>query len=113
VLNPNEIFPEALRPLSRERVVLPSGETVLVPKSTPRFQKWTSAMGPTPKDNYNGKQFLNVDGEPKFTELAIRKIFVDAGWALSGWTPSVASNIVWITGKGLWSSPMHFGRYQR
>ena len=79
-MNPNEIFPEALRPLSRERVVLPSGETVLVPKSTPRFQKWTNAMGPTPEDSYNGKQFLNVDGEPKFAELAIRKIFVDAGW---------------------------------
>ena len=37
-------------------------------------------MGPTPEDSYNGKQFLNVDGEPKFAELAIRKIFVDAGW---------------------------------
>jgi hypothetical protein len=37
-------------------------------------------MGPTPSDSYNGKQFLNVDGEPKFAELAIRKAFADDGW---------------------------------
>jgi hypothetical protein len=89
MLNPNELYPEALRPLSRERVVLPSGETVLVPKSTPRFPKWTSAMGPKPADSYNGKQFLNVDGEPKFAELAIRKIFADEGW-----------NAVWVDSFG-------------
>jgi hypothetical protein len=88
-LNPSELYPEAFRPLSRERVILPSSETVLVPKSTPRFPKWTSAMGPKPVDSYNGKQFLNVGGEPKFAELAIRKIFADAGW-----------NAVWVDAFG-------------
>ncbi len=78
--NPDELYPEAISPLSRERVILPSNETVLMPRSIPCFPNWTGEMGLKPSNSYSGKQFLYVDGEPNVAELAIRKAFANDCW---------------------------------
>lgn len=69
-------YPELLKPVSSQRIELPSREEVEVPKSTV-FRKWT---GEIPKDTYNGKPILEFDGKIAFAELVILRIFEQAGW---------------------------------
>lgn len=47
-----------------------------VPKDTPAFLPWG---GHTILDDYNGKQVLNVGGEPGLAELAILGVMRMAG----------------------------------
>jgi hypothetical protein len=43
----------------------------------PLFRKWT---GDAPTDTYNNKPALEFNGERVFAELAILRIFEQAGW---------------------------------
>lgn len=52
--------PALLTPTTTERVLLPSGREVALPKTTPRFPKWT---GEFPWSTYGGKPILDLHGE--------------------------------------------------
>jgi len=69
---------QILRPQSMERIkLLRSGREVAIAKSTPRFRKWT---GPVPLDDFNGKPLIEFEGKVAFAELAILRVFKQAGW---------------------------------
>jgi hypothetical protein len=70
-------YPDLLKPQSCQRIALSSGREVCVPKATPLFRKWA---GELPRDTYNGKPVLEFNGERVFAELAILRIFQQAGW---------------------------------
>jgi len=55
--------PALLRPTTTERVLLPSGREEALPKTTPRFLKWT---GEFPWSTYGGKPILDLDDEPLY-----------------------------------------------
>jgi len=69
--------PEILKPTSYEPIMVLPGRVINVPKATPVFQPWSDH---TIRDDYNGKQVLNVGGEPAFAELAILWAMCGAGW---------------------------------
>jgi hypothetical protein len=70
-------YPDILRPRLYERVTLPSGCSVDVPKATIIFQKWLLEV---PSKTYGNKALLACDHELVFAELAILRIFERAGW---------------------------------
>jgi hypothetical protein len=51
--------PALLTPTTTERVLLPSGREVALPKTTPRFPKWT---GEFPWSTYGGRPILDLHG---------------------------------------------------
>ncbi len=71
------MYPKNLEPSSFETIRLFSGEEIQIPKATPCFEKWS---GDTLADTYGNKAILNFNGEPVFAELAILRIFQNAGW---------------------------------
>ena len=74
------MYPDALRPDATETFLLPrSGRREEISKATPTFVEWNDPARPV-KKTYGGKAVLDLDGEPYFAELAVRKLFVDAGW---------------------------------
>jgi hypothetical protein len=70
-------YPEILKPIGYEPIVVSSGHVINVPKATPVFLPW---RGNKILDDYNGKQVLNVGGEPAFAELAILWAMRAVGW---------------------------------
>jgi hypothetical protein len=85
------VYPSELGPLAKKRVELLSGNHVQITRFTPRLERWSERLhGPVPmktnkrgdlvRDDYNGKPFFWVEGEPKFAELAILRKFQRAGW---------------------------------
>jgi hypothetical protein len=77
-------LPDLLIPRTTQRITLPSGREVEVPKTNGIFRKWTRAV---PNDTYGCKAILDYDGEMAFAELAILRIFEQAGWE-GGWIDS-------------------------
>jgi hypothetical protein len=70
-------YPEILKPTGFESIMIAPNRLIKVPKATPIFQPW---RGKNILDNYNGKQILDVGGEPAFAELAILWAMRAAGW---------------------------------
>ncbi|MGA2604485.1 MAG: hypothetical protein ABSG14_09680 [Verrucomicrobiia bacterium] len=66
-----------MEPSTEERIPLPSGRTVAIPKATPIFKLWT---GEKIADDYGGKIILDFDGKPEFAELGVLRVFEQAGW---------------------------------
>ena len=62
---------------STERLSLPSGDTVDIPKAQPVFTPWTR---PVEVDTYGRKQVLDVNGRPVFAEIAILMALMEDGW---------------------------------
>ena len=69
--------PPLLIPTSAERVTLPSGREVALPKTTPRFPKW---KGEFPWSTYGGKPILDLYGEPLYAEIVILRLLEAEGW---------------------------------
>jgi len=70
-------LPDLLKPSSEQAIALPSGYEVRVPKATPVFHQWRGAR---PDDDYGNKAILEFNREMLFAELAILRIFEQAGW---------------------------------
>jgi hypothetical protein len=70
-------YPEILKPTGYESIVISPGHVIDVPKATPIFHPW---CGNNIRDDYNGKQILNVGGKPAFAELAILWAMHAVGW---------------------------------
>lgn len=70
-------IPKLLAPNSFEEITLPSGEKVQIPKTTPLFTAWSGAQVDS---SYNSKPILAYKDRPVFAELAILRLFEDAGW---------------------------------
>ena len=70
-------LPEILKPTGYESIMIAPRHVINVPKATPIFLPW---CGNAILDNYNGKQVLNVGGEPAFAELAILWAMLADGW---------------------------------
>jgi len=60
-----------------ERLMLPSGRIVDVPKATPSFSLW---RGQQPADRYGKKPVVDFEGRMAFAELAILWSLHKAGW---------------------------------
>ncbi|HLH29619.1 MAG TPA: hypothetical protein VKY31_00345 [Terriglobia bacterium] len=60
-----------------ERLMLPSGRIVDVPKATPSFPVW---HGEQPTDRYGKKPLVNFEGRMAFAELAILWSLQQSGW---------------------------------
>jgi hypothetical protein len=71
-------YPDLLTPTTIEKIALPSGRVVQIPKATPQFKMWT---GRPVDDTYRNKPILSFNGKPAFAELAILGIFRDDGWS--------------------------------
>jgi hypothetical protein len=70
--------PALLTPTTTEHVLLPSGREVTLPKTTPRFPKWT---GEFPWSTYGGKPILDFRGEPLYAEFVILGLLEAEGWS--------------------------------
>jgi hypothetical protein len=70
-------YPSLLTPTTIERIELPSGKIVQIPKANPLFKVWT---GKPVSDTYGNKLILSFNDKPAFAELAILKNFQDDGW---------------------------------
>ena len=70
-------YPKILKPTTNEKVKLPSGRIVLIPKVNPLFKMW---IGDPVSDTYGNKPILSVNDKPAFAELAILGILQDDGW---------------------------------
>jgi hypothetical protein len=70
-------YPDGLVPTAVEKLTLPSGRVVSLPKATPVFQRW---QGPVSVDTYGNKPLINLDGEVVYAELAILRLFQAEGW---------------------------------
>lgn len=70
-------YPTLLTPTTIEKIELPSGKVVRIPKVNPLFKIWT---GKPVTDTYGNKLILSFNGKPAFAELAILRIFQDNGW---------------------------------
>ena len=70
-------YPNDLIPTASERLRLPSGRLVDVPKTMVTFKPWT---GTPISHDLGGKPLLEVRDRPMFAELAIRSHFEGAGW---------------------------------
>ena len=60
-----------------ERLLLPSGRIVDVPKATPSFSVW---RGEQPADRYGKKPIVDFEGRMAFAELAILWSLQKSGW---------------------------------
>jgi hypothetical protein len=86
------VYPKELGPPGKKRIDLPDiGRSILVTSFRPRFEPWSlrrhgpvplkkNARGESVPDDYGGKPFVRVGNRPLFPELAIVKIFQQAGW---------------------------------
>jgi hypothetical protein len=72
-----KLYPEKLQPTCSEPLALPSGLTVPIQKTCPKFDVW---RGDVPFDRYGKKQVLDFQGEPLFAELLILRLFQQGGW---------------------------------
>ena len=72
-------LPAALRPTSTERITLPSGREIEIPKATPTFYPWPDHRPPL-TETFGGKPVLSFGGRPMFAELVVLNMFLDAGW---------------------------------
>lgn len=70
-------YPQVLRPTASESVLLPSGETVLVPKAMARFAPWRR---PANVNTYGRKQLLEWRKRPAFAELVVLWTLQQEGW---------------------------------
>lgn len=61
---------------STEKITLPSGRVVHVPKCVTTFQPWRGSGIPT----YGGKCLLSLGGRPLFAELLVLKLLEKEGW---------------------------------
>jgi hypothetical protein len=68
---------DILESQSSQRIVLPSGREITIAKAAPLFRKWAGEM---PRDTFNRKPLLNLNGEMVFAELAILRSFQQNGW---------------------------------
>jgi hypothetical protein len=66
-----------LLPTAFERLMLPSGRIVDVPKATPSFSLW---HGEQPADRYGKKPVVDFEGRMAFAELAILWSLQKSGW---------------------------------
>jgi hypothetical protein len=69
-------LPPELRPSASEGLRLLPGQTVVLAKCHPSFQRW---VGP-PVYSLGGKAILDVKGEPVYPELAILRLLERQGW---------------------------------
>jgi hypothetical protein len=72
------LLPSLLAPTSTELTILPFGREVKIPKTTPLFRRWISQM---PADSFGHMPVLELNGKMVFAELAILRIFQEAGWS--------------------------------
>jgi len=70
-------YPEILKPAGYESIMIAPRHVINVPKAMPIFLPW---RGDSIIDNYNGKQILDIGGEPAFAELAILLAMRSVGW---------------------------------
>jgi hypothetical protein len=70
-------YPNLLAPTTIEKIELPSGHVVQIPKANPLFELWN---GEPVSDTYGKKTILRFNGKPAFAELVILKVFQDDGW---------------------------------
>ena len=77
--------PTLLTPTTTEHVLLLSGREEGLPKTTPRFPKWT---GEFPWSTYGGKPILDFRGEPLYAEFVILGLLEAEGWS-GVWVNSV------------------------
>ena len=70
-------YPQVLRPNASESVLLPSGQTILVPKAMARFAPWRR---PVNVNTYGRKQLLEWMQRPAFAELVVLWTLEQAGW---------------------------------
>jgi hypothetical protein len=61
-----------------ERLLLPSGRIVDVPKATPSFSVW---RGEQPAERYGKKPVVDFEGRMAFAELAILWNLQNSGWS--------------------------------
>jgi hypothetical protein len=61
---------------STEKIKLPSGRTVHIPKCEREFEAWAGKPIPT----YGGKAILELDGEPLYAELLVLRLLEKEGW---------------------------------
>jgi hypothetical protein len=73
------------------------GTRVELAKAMPLFRRWSGAM---PLDTYNRKPVLHVNGEMVFAELAILRLFQQAGWE-GRWVDSYRNRFL----TGYWPEP--------
>ena len=68
-------LPTGLTPTAHLVLTTPSG-AIEVPVCRPTFRPWRGA----PAHTFGGKDLLEVDGRPQFAEVAILRLFEQAGW---------------------------------
>lgn len=71
------LYPTALTPSDTIKVSLPSGTAVNLPQCYLAFQKWS---GKLPCFDFGSKPIINYKGNGVFAELAVLRMFTDAGW---------------------------------
>ena len=72
------IYPPELEPVETEKILLPSGLTVSIPKAAPTFQRW---RGKPMANTFGGKPCLEWAGCATFAEVAILRLFENGGWS--------------------------------
>jgi len=70
-------LPAQLKPDSKQRVCLPNGTSVQLPKCAPKFRRWSE---PPVSFTFGNKPILNHEGEAVFAELAILRLLYKQGW---------------------------------
>lgn len=70
-------LPAGLKITDILKVLLPSGLKATLPVCRIFFKKWA---GKSPKFDFGKKPFIDYRGKPVFAELAILKLFINAGW---------------------------------
>lgn len=71
-------YPKPLTPTALEKIELPSGRVVQIPKATPQFEMWT---GRPVNNTYGNKPVLSFNGKPAFAELVILRVLQEDGWS--------------------------------
>jgi hypothetical protein len=77
-----------------ERLMLPAGRIVDVPKATPSFSVW---RGEQPAERYGKKPVLDFEGRMAFAELAILMEPAEVGleWSMGGYvSPQVPRRLL-------------------
>ena len=75
----NMEYPVILTPVDEVELELPSGDSVAVRRAHVVFEKWPD--DDMPEDTYNGKEVVvDVKGDRAFGELAVLRLFQEAGW---------------------------------
>ncbi|MGH8013443.1 MAG: VRR-NUC domain-containing protein, partial [Candidatus Binataceae bacterium] len=90
-------YPELLKPHETQKIALQNGKEVEIAKAAPVFSRWAGEM---PSDTYGGKPVLELNGEMVFAELAILRLFQQAGWE-GRWIDSYRNRFL----TGYWPEP--------